>query len=317
MVIALLTGGLSLPQAILALLPEAPSMAAASDRLSAFHEAMSVFLGACDGPPRSSPATATRRWRTSTATACGRCGSLTTKDYALAASELTGTVDLGHVEEQKLFGPGDTVVVSLKNGDVLLTDAVHRLVSTPALPGPRPGRVVLETRRPPSPPATTVGPAPAAARLRDDSARTRTCCSRPLDGTGKAGGGLDGRRHAAPRPMLDRLPRRLEDHFKLRFAQEADSAHRPHPRLVGLRDSGGARRSLRAVDERQDDRPRVRPARADPPATADADLLLAGREGVATPRPPLRGDPAGPPALETALDEVVLPRAQPGRPRRR
>ena len=50
MVIALLTGGLSLPQAILALLPEAPSLAAASDRLTAFHEAMSVFLGACDGP---------------------------------------------------------------------------------------------------------------------------------------------------------------------------------------------------------------------------------------------------------------------------
>ena len=50
MVIALLVGGLSLPQAILALLPEAPSMAAATARLSAFHEAMSVFLGACDGP---------------------------------------------------------------------------------------------------------------------------------------------------------------------------------------------------------------------------------------------------------------------------
>ena len=50
MLIALLTGGLSLPQAILALLPEAPSVAAASDRLTAFHEAMSVFLGACDGP---------------------------------------------------------------------------------------------------------------------------------------------------------------------------------------------------------------------------------------------------------------------------
>jgi glutamate synthase domain-containing protein 1 len=137
MVIALLTGGLSLPQAILALLPEAPSMAAASARLTAFHEAMSVFLGACDGPAAVVACDGDEAVAHLDRNGLRPLWLLTTKDYALAASELTGTVDLGHVERQKLFGPGDTVVVSLRSGDVLLTDDVHRLVSLQRFPVPR------------------------------------------------------------------------------------------------------------------------------------------------------------------------------------
>ncbi len=95
MVIALLTGGLSLPQAILALLPEAPSMAAASDRLSAFHEAMSVFLGACDGPAAVVACDGDEAVAHLDRNGLRPLWLLTTKDYALAASELTGTVDLG------------------------------------------------------------------------------------------------------------------------------------------------------------------------------------------------------------------------------
>jgi len=38
---------------------------------------------------------------------------MTTRDYAVAASELTGTLDaLGKVEMQRLFGPGDTVTAA-------------------------------------------------------------------------------------------------------------------------------------------------------------------------------------------------------------
>ena len=163
MVIALLTGGLSLPQAILALLPEAPSMAAASDRLSAFHEAMSVFLGACDGPAAVVACDGDEAVAHLDRNGLRPLWLLTTKDYALAASELTGTVDLGRVEQQKLFGPGRH-----RGGEPEERGRAAHGRGAPAgldaaLPGPA-RRVVLEA-------------APARRRPR----RPRTCagCSSP------------------------------------------------------------------------------------------------------------------------------------------
>jgi hypothetical protein len=243
MVIALLVGGLSLPQAILALLPEAPSMAAASDRLSAFHEAMSVFLGACDGPAAIVACDGDEAVAHLDRNGLRPLWLLTTRDYALAASELTGTVDLGHVERQKLFGPGDTVVVSLKNGDVLLTDEVHRLVSLQRFPVPR-RRVVVEA----VPPAPVVPPADLR-RLQLSFGMTREdqdVLLVPLAETGKAAVGSMGD-DTPPAAMLDRLPRRLEDHFQ--------AALRPgdEPPIDPIRDSwvfedpGGPRRPLGPV----------------------------------------------------------------------
>ena len=185
MVIALLTGGLSLPQAILALLPEAPSLAAASDRLTAFHEAMSVFLGACDGPAAIVACDGDEAVAHLDRNGLRPLWLLTTQDYALAASELTGTVDLGPVETQKLFGPGDTVVVNLKSGDVLLTDEVHRLVSGQRFPAPR-ERVAVEAGRGGGT-AARRRPAPAADRVRHD-ARGRAGAARGARGHRQAGG---------------------------------------------------------------------------------------------------------------------------------
>jgi glutamate synthase domain-containing protein 2/glutamate synthase domain-containing protein 1/glutamate synthase domain-containing protein 3 len=227
MVIALLVGGLSLPQAILALLPEAPSMAAASDRLTAFHEAMSVFLGACDGPAAIVACDGDEAVAHLDRNGLRPLWLLTTKDYALAASELTGTVDLGHVEQQKLFGPGDTVVVSLRNGDVLLTDEVHRLVSVQRYPVP-PQRVVVEPE-----PAVPAPPAADLRRLQLAFGMTREdedVLLAALAATGKPAVGSMGD-DTPPAAMLDRLPRRLEDHFKLRFAQETS------PPIDPIRDS--------------------------------------------------------------------------------
>ena len=227
MVIALLTGGLSLPQAILALLPEAPSMAAASDRLTAFHEAMSVFLGACDGPAAIVACDGDEAVAHLDRNGLRPLWLLTTKSYALAASELTGTVDLGHVEQQKLFGPGDTVVVSLKNGDVLLTGEVHRLVSVQRFPTPQ-RRVVVEpaTSTPGAPPADLRRLQLAFGMTREDE----EVLLGALAETGKAAVGSMGD-DTPPAAMLDRLPRRLEDHFKLRFAQETS------PPIDPIRDS--------------------------------------------------------------------------------
>lgn len=216
MVIALLTGGLSLPQAILALLPEAPSLAAASDRLTAFHEAMSVFLGACDGPAAVVACDGDEAVAHLDRNGLRPLWLLTTRDYALAASELTGTLDLGPIERQKLFGPGDTVVVSLKTGEVLLTDEVHRLVSGQRFPTPQ-QRVPVE--------AAADAPLPLAADLRrlqiafGMTREDEQVLLAALAGTGKPAVGSMGD-DTPTAAMLDRLPRRLEDHFKLRFAQE-------------------------------------------------------------------------------------------------
>jgi glutamate synthase domain-containing protein 2/glutamate synthase domain-containing protein 3 len=136
-------------------------------------------------------------------------------------------VDLGHVEQQKIFGPGDTVVVSLKNGDVLLTDEVHRLVSVQRFPVPR-QRVVVET-----PPAVPAVPPVDLRRLQLSFGMTREdedVLLAALAGTGKAAVGSMGD-DTPPAAMLDRLPRRLEDHFKLRFAQETS------PPIDPIRDS--------------------------------------------------------------------------------
>ena len=217
MVIALLTGGLGLPQAILALLPEAPSLAAASDRLTAFHEAMSVFLGACDGPAAIVACDGDEAVAHLDRNGLRPLWLLTTPDYALAASELTGTVDLGPVETQKIFGPGDTVVVNLRSGDVLLTDDVHRLVSSQRFPQPR-NRVAVE---PAAAPKAEV-PVADLRRIQIAFGMTREdeqVLLASLADTGKPAVGSMGD-DTPPAAMLDRLPRRLEDHFKLRFAQE-------------------------------------------------------------------------------------------------
>src|SRR6185436_908426 len=216
MVIALLTGGLSLPQAILALLPEAPSLAAASDRLTAFHEAMSVFLGACDGPAAIVACDGDEAVAHLDRNGLRPLWLLTTRDYALAASEITGTEDLGKVETQRIFGPGDTVVVSLKNGDVLQTDDVHRLVSGQKFPQPQ-RRVVVEAaeQAPLEPPADLRRLKVAFGMTREDE----NVLLASLAATGKPAVGSMGD-DTPPAAMLDRLPRRLEDHFKLRFAQE-------------------------------------------------------------------------------------------------
>jgi len=227
MVIALLVGGLSLPQAILALLPEAPSMAAATARLSAFHEAMSVFLGACDGPAAIVACDGDEAVAHLDRNGLRPLWLLTTKDYALAASELTGTVDLGHVERQKIFGPGDTVVVSLKNGDVLLTDEVHRLVTLQRYPVPQQRVVVEPEAAVPAPPAADVRRLQLAFGMTREDEDVLLAA---LAGTGKPAVGSMGD-DTPPAAMLDRLPRRLEDHFKLRFAQETS------PPIDPIRDS--------------------------------------------------------------------------------
>jgi glutamate synthase domain-containing protein 1 len=126
MLLALLAGGMSLAQAIIALLPEAPPLAGEGQALQAFHRAMSVYLGGCDGPAAIVACDGDEAVAHLDRNGLRPLWLLTTPDYAVAASELTGTLeDLGAIEGQRLLGPGDTIVVRLNSGQVLLTDRVH------------------------------------------------------------------------------------------------------------------------------------------------------------------------------------------------
>ena len=249
-------------------------MAAASDRLTAFHEAMSVFLGACDGPAAVVACDGDEAVAHLDRNGLRPLWLLTTKDYALAASELTGTVDLGRVEHQKLFGPGDTVVVSLKNGDVLLTDEVHRLVSVQRFPAPQ-RRVAVRgrpCRRPRRPSADLRRLQIAFGMTREDEQVLLAA----LADTGKPAVGSMGD-DTPPAAMLDRLPRRLEDHFKLRFAQETSPPIDPIRDAWVFETAGGARRPLGALARQRNGQGERRRARLHPPRAHP----LAGGDGGA------------------------------------
>src|SRR5215470_163587 len=140
MLIALVAGGLSFPQSLLALLPEASSRLAREPTLSAFHDAMSVLFGACDGPAAIVACDGDEAVAHLDRNGLRPLWITTTRDYALAASELTATADLGKVEIQRIFGPGDTAVVRLGSGEVLLTEDVRREVARQRFPVPA-GRV--------------------------------------------------------------------------------------------------------------------------------------------------------------------------------
>jgi glutamate synthase domain-containing protein 2/glutamate synthase domain-containing protein 1/glutamate synthase domain-containing protein 3 len=215
MLIALLAGGLSLPQSLLALLPEAPSRLEREPTLCAFHEAMGVMLGACDGPAAIVACDGDEAVAHLDRNGLRPLWITTTRDYALAASELTGTADLGKVEMQRIFGPGDTAVVRLASGEVLLTEEVRRVVAQQRFPVPKArvegrscgGRASLPGE---------LGRLQVAFGMTKEDLEVVIA---PLVKDGKLAVGSMGD-DTPPAALLDRHPRRLEDHFKLRFAQE-------------------------------------------------------------------------------------------------
>lgn len=216
MLIALIAGGLSLPQAVIALLPEAPSVARLHPTLAAFHEAMSVFLGACDGPAALVACDGDEAVAHLDRNGLRPLWIMTTQDYAVAASEPTGTLDaLGKVETQRLFGPGETAVVRLATGEVLLTEEVRRLVASQRFPTVA-GRVEGSSGEPPPLPTAELSRLQVAFGMTKEDLDVVLA---PLIAEGKLAVGAMGDDTPAA-ALLDVHPRRLEDHFKLRFAQE-------------------------------------------------------------------------------------------------
>ncbi|HEY0866298.1 MAG TPA: glutamate synthase-related protein [Fimbriimonas sp.] len=215
MSIALMAGGMSISQALLALLPEAASILDPESPLASFYKAMSVYLGACDGPAALVGCDGDEAVAHLDRNGLRPLWFVTTKDYAVAMSELTGTFPLGQIEMQRILGPGDTVAVKLNSGTVLLNDDVHDDVSRQSFPA-------VESR-------VVEGGETALDLELDDLVRQQRAFGmhredidvllQPLFDTGKPAIGAMGD-DTSPAAMLDDFPRRIEDHFALRFAQE-------------------------------------------------------------------------------------------------
>ena len=217
MVIALLAGGVTYSQALLALLPGAASVLPDSDPLRHFYKAASVYLGACDGPAAIVGCDGDQAVAHLDRNGLRPLWFVTTKDYALAASELTGHIDLGIVETQRVMGPGETIAINLASGRILFDDAVAQEVTRNPFPSPE-GRMIEGKSVPVYDSIDTTDLVQIQASFgmkREDI----DVILEPLRSTGKPALGSMGD-DTAPAALLDALPRRIEDYFKLRFAQE-------------------------------------------------------------------------------------------------
>ena len=204
-------------------------MAAASDRLTAFHEAMSVFLGACDGPGgdrglrRRRGGRAPRPQRPAAAVAAHHAGLRARRERAHRHRGPRPGRDAEALRPRR-HRRGEPQERATCCSRTRCTAWSRRSASR------RRARRVVARGGAPRPSA---GAAADLRRLQLAFGMTREdedVLLAALAGTGKPAVGSMGD-DTPPAAMLDRLPRRLEDHFKLRFAQETS------PPIDPIRDS--------------------------------------------------------------------------------
>ncbi|MFZ4507253.1 MAG: glutamate synthase-related protein [Fimbriimonas sp.] len=215
MVIALVAGGMSVTQALLALVPEATSFLGSDSQLHDFYRSMGVFLGVCDGPAALVACDGDEAVAHLDRNGLRPLWICTTDEYAIASSEMTGTFPRSKVEMQRVLGPGETVTVNLNTGAVLLNEQVHedlarrpfRSAANRIVPG---GETMVRLEA-----EDLVATQRAFGMTKEDV----DVVLEPMIQLGKPAVGSMGD-DTSPAAMLDALPRRVEDYFTLRFAQE-------------------------------------------------------------------------------------------------
>lgn len=217
MMIALMAGGMSFPQAMLALLPSAESALPENDPLRDFYAASRIYLGACDGPAAIVGCDGDVAVAHLDRNGLRPLWAITTKDYVVAVSELTGTIDLGEIEDQRVLGSGETLLMDLRNGRVQYDQDVRETVGRESYPLPF-GRVQHggATSSQTSVPESDLVALQKAFGMKQEDVEV---IIGPMAALGKPPIGAMGD-DTPMAAMLDLLPRRIEDHFKLRFAQE-------------------------------------------------------------------------------------------------
>jgi len=222
MTIALVASGLTMSQSLLALLPEARP-AVLDERVRAFYESTSLYFGACDGPAAVVACDGDEAVAHLDRNGLRPLWFLSSPNYAIALSELTGTFPTEEFSEQRILSPGETVRVDLLSGDVHPDEEVKREVAVRGFPNrPRKraaSKPTVKPRSAPWPDPLLQWPLATIQAAFGMGKEDLDVLLAPMRKFGKAAVGSMGD-DTSPSAILDRYPRRPEDYFALRFAQE-------------------------------------------------------------------------------------------------
>ena len=212
MAIALIAGGMTLPQAILGLLPESRQGKTEHPGLDAFYRQMSVFLGACDGPAAIVACDGSEAVAHLDRNGLRPLWIWADDEIVFAGSEMIAPLMGRTPKVQRCMGPGDAFVLRLRDGSLAFDDECAPLVAIDPREAPA-GEALGEAAGEPVDGLETLQL--AFGMTKEDL----EVVMEPLVTQGKPALGSMGD-DTPPSALLDVLPRRLEDYFALRFAQE-------------------------------------------------------------------------------------------------
>lgn len=212
MAIALMAGGMTLPQAILGLLPESRQGKTEHPGLDAFYRQMGVFLGACDGPAALVACDGSDAVAHLDRNGLRPLWIWADEEIVFAGSEMIEPLMERRPTVQRCMGPGDAFVLNLRNGTMMFDDECASLVAIDPSEAPA-YEAIGETQTEPVEELSTLQL--AFGMTKEDL----EVVMEPLVTLGKPALGSMGD-DTPPSALLDVLPRRLEDYFALRFAQE-------------------------------------------------------------------------------------------------
>jgi glutamate synthase domain-containing protein 2/glutamate synthase domain-containing protein 1/glutamate synthase domain-containing protein 3 len=219
MAIALMAGGMSLPQSILALLPESRDGRRLHTGIESFYRAMGIYLGACDGPAALVCCDGDDAVAHLDRNGLRPLWVWADDEVVFAGSEITEHLVNRPVRIQRCMGPGDSFVLRLADGHMAFDDECAGMIAME--PTQVPTSIPLESA--PFEPVDDLVPLQKAFGMNKEDLEV---ILDPLITTGKAAVGSMGD-DTPPAAILDDMPRRLEDYFALRFAQETSPAIDP------------------------------------------------------------------------------------------
>lgn len=219
MAIALMAGGMTLPQSILALLPESRQGRAPHAGIEAFYRQMGVYLGACDGPAAIVSCDGDDAIAHLDRNGLRPLWIWADDEMVFAGSELVAPIMERVPKVQRCLGPGDTFVLRLASGQIMFDDECAGLVAID--PDEAPAAETIGVAQP-----QPVNELTSLQRAFGMTKEDLDVVLEPLFTLGKPALGSMGD-DTPPSALLDVMPRRLEDYFALRFAQETSPAIDP------------------------------------------------------------------------------------------
>jgi glutamate synthase (ferredoxin) len=219
MAIALMAGGMTLPQSILALMPESRQGRKKHPGLEDFYRLMGIYLGACDGPAAIVCCDGDDAVAHLDRNGLRPLWVWADDNIVFAGSEITSNLMHRPRQIQRCLGPGDTFVLRLASGAMSFDDECAAFVSVDSAAIPYYEPIGMEAPE-------AIEELPTLQRAFGMSKEDVEVVLGPLIKTGKAAIGSMGD-DTPMSALLDSMPRRMEDYFALRFAQETSPAIDP------------------------------------------------------------------------------------------